>query len=129
MNDISALRVSSEPSSGAKQQPGATRPDTGANPRRSIYLTPRQFEVLHLLCEGLPNKLICRRLNIAGATAKVHISSIFRELGVSGRLQAVVTARRLGFAEGCSDSWERGSADAGGSTGAGNAPRALRRAA
>src|SRR5262245_45914011 len=35
------------------------------NPPR---LTPRQLQVLKLLCEGLPNKLICRRLNIASGT-------------------------------------------------------------
>jgi DNA-binding NarL/FixJ family response regulator len=55
--------------------------------------TPRQQEVLALLCEGLPNKLICRALNIATGTVKVHISCILRELGVTSRLQAVVVSR------------------------------------
>ena len=63
----------------------------------SPHLTPRQQEVLALLCEGLPNKLICRRLNIATGTVKVHISVILRELGASSRLQAVVMARRWGL--------------------------------
>jgi DNA-binding NarL/FixJ family response regulator len=62
------------------------------------HLTPRQLEVLALLCEGLPNKLICRRLNIATGTVKVHISCILRELGVTSRLQAVVAAGSLGLA-------------------------------
>ena len=61
------------------------------------HLTPRQLEVLALLCEGLPNKLICRRLNICTGTVKVHIGSILRELGVSSRLQAVVAAHRCGL--------------------------------
>ena len=61
------------------------------------HLTPRQLEVLLLLCEGLPNKLICRRLNIATGTVKVHISVILRELGVTSRLQAVVAASRSGL--------------------------------
>lgn len=64
-----------------------------AEPRRQVHLTPRQRDVLALLCEGLPNKLICRRLNISSGTVKAHISSILRELGVSSRLQAVVAAR------------------------------------
>ena len=55
--------------------------------------TPRQQEVLALLCEGLPNKLICRALNIATGTVKVHISCILRELGVTSRLQAVVVSQ------------------------------------
>ncbi len=59
--------------------------------------TPRQLEVLALLCEGLPNKSICRRLNIATGTVKVHISCIFRELGVTSRLQAVVEAQSSGL--------------------------------
>jgi DNA-binding CsgD family transcriptional regulator len=62
-----------------------------------VHLTQRQLDVLALLCEGLPNKLICRRLNIATGTVKVHISCILRELGVRSRLEAVVTARRHGL--------------------------------
>ena len=62
-----------------------------------VHLTPRQLEVLALLCEGLPNKMICRRLNICTGTVKVHIGSILRELGVSSRLQAVVAAHRCGL--------------------------------
>ncbi len=62
-----------------------------------LHLTPRQLEVLLLLCEGLPNKLIARRLSISTATVKVHIGSILRELRVSSRLQAVVAARRAGL--------------------------------
>lgn len=58
-----------------------------------VHLTARQLEVFGLLCEGLPNKLICRRLNIAAGTVKTHISSILKELGVSSRLQVVVWAR------------------------------------
>jgi DNA-binding NarL/FixJ family response regulator len=63
-------------------------------------LTPRQIEVLALLCQGLPNKLICRQLNIAAGTVKTHISSILRELGVTSRVQAVVRAHRSGIGSG-----------------------------
>jgi DNA-binding CsgD family transcriptional regulator len=62
-----------------------------------VRLTPRQLEVLALLCEGLPNKLICRQLSISAGTVKAHISGILRELGVTSRLQAVVAARRCGL--------------------------------
>jgi DNA-binding CsgD family transcriptional regulator len=67
-----------------------------ANPSR-VRLTPRQLEVLALLCQGLPNKLICRRLDISAGTVKAHISSILRELGVASRLQAVVEASNRGL--------------------------------
>ncbi len=49
-------------------------------------LTRRQLEVLALLCEGLQNKQIARRLNIAGATVKIHVANILRTLNVSNRL-------------------------------------------
>lgn len=74
-------------------------PDVTHDHRKAppVHLTPRQLEVLSLLCEGLPNKLICRQLNIATGTVKVHISVILRELGVTSRLQAVVAASRWGL--------------------------------
>jgi len=88
---VGALRA--EPAPGpARAGPSGTNP--GAN---SAQFTPRQLEVLALLCEGLPNKLICRRLNIASGTVKVHISCILKGLGVTSRLQAVVAARSLGI--------------------------------
>ena len=62
-----------------------------------VHLTRRQLEVLSLLCEGLPNKVICRQLNISTGTVKVHISFILKQLGVSSRLQAVVAALRRGL--------------------------------
>src|SRR5262245_24315039 len=80
--------------SAAVSSPASAGEHPGVNPP---HLTPRQMEVLILLCEGLPNKLICRRLNIATGTVKVHISGILRELGVTSRLQAVVAARRCGL--------------------------------
>ena len=60
-------------------------------------LTPRQLEVLALLCEGLPNKLIGRRLNIACGTVKIHVMQILRTLDVSSWLQAVIAVRSLGI--------------------------------
>ena len=76
------------------------------------YLTPRQLEVLSWLCEGLPNKLIARRLNISAATVKVHVGSILRELGVSSRLQAVVLARARGLLDDSPAHWPGYAAEA-----------------
>lgn len=75
----------------------APRPYDGHGNHLPVHLTPRQLEVLSLLGEGLPNKLICRRLNISTGTVKIHISCILRELGVTSRLQAVVSAQRCGL--------------------------------
>jgi DNA-binding NarL/FixJ family response regulator len=75
----------------------ASREQHNARSAPSAHLTGRQLQVLALLCEGLSNKLICRRLNISSGTVKAHISSILRELGVASRLQAVVVARSQGL--------------------------------
>jgi len=66
-------------------------------------LTPRQRDVLAMLCEGLPNKLIARRLNISNGTVKVHIVHILRTLKVANRVQAVLAAHSLGFNPGGSE--------------------------
>jgi len=60
-------------------------------------ITPRQLEVLALLVQGIPNKLICRSLAMAEGTLKTHVATIYRELGVSNRAQAGCAARRLGL--------------------------------
>ena len=77
--------------------PRSGSPAAAGGQGAALHLTPRQLEVLSLLGEGLPNKLICRQLNISAGTVKVHISCILRELGVTSRLQAVVWARRHGL--------------------------------
>jgi DNA-binding NarL/FixJ family response regulator len=64
---------------------------------RPVHLTPRERDVLALLCEGLPNKWIARRLGIAPTTVKVHVSKIFRTLNVSNRLNAVLRTRAWGL--------------------------------
>jgi DNA-binding NarL/FixJ family response regulator len=60
-------------------------------------LTERQWEVLWLLLEGLSNKQICRSLDLAEATVKVHVRAILRELGARSRAEAIVVASRLGI--------------------------------
>jgi DNA-binding NarL/FixJ family response regulator len=57
-------------------------------------LTPREDEVLSLLAEGLPNKLIARRLDISEKTVKAHLTSIFQRIGVTDRTQAALWAAR-----------------------------------
>lgn len=58
-------------------------------------LTERQVEVLRLLSNGKPNKLIARDLGISEGTVKIHLAAIFRALNVRNRTEAVVASRRL----------------------------------
>jgi NarL family two-component system response regulator LiaR len=57
-------------------------------------LTARELDVLRLLADGLPNKLIARELGIAERTVKTHVSSILAKLGVTDRTQAALYAVR-----------------------------------
>ena len=56
-------------------------------------LTRREREVLALLATGVANKQIARRLDIAEATVKAHLTRIFQQLGVTDRTQAALWAR------------------------------------
>lgn len=60
-------------------------------------LTPRQIEVLHLMGQGLSNKGICRQLNLAEGTVKLHVTAIMRALNTDNRTQAVIEATRRGL--------------------------------
>lgn len=56
------------------------------------HFTPRQREVLEQLCTGKSNKQIARALGMAEATVKLHLTEIFKTLGVTTRYQAVMKA-------------------------------------
>jgi DNA-binding NarL/FixJ family response regulator len=60
-----------------------------------VGLTPRQGEVLALLLQGLPNKLIARQLNLSVETVKDHVAAVLRALGVSSRTQAVLAVSQM----------------------------------
>jgi DNA-binding NarL/FixJ family response regulator len=67
--------------------------DVNAEPRP--LLTVRQREVLKYLSQGLPTKLIARRLELSEYTIKEHIALIFQALHVHNRTEAVICASRL----------------------------------
>lgn len=70
-----------------------TSDDASARP----VLSPREAEVLALLAEGAPNKVIARRLNISVHTAKFHVAAILVKLGAANRTDAIATAMRQGL--------------------------------
>lgn len=55
-------------------------------------LSKREYEILYLLASGYKNKEIGDRLFISEKTVKNHITSIYKKLGVEGRVQAVIFA-------------------------------------
>jgi len=60
-------------------------------------LTPRELEVLRLLAEGKPNKLIAADLGIGEVTVKSHVRAIFTKLNVLSRTEAIAAASRSGL--------------------------------
>ncbi|MDE3137229.1 MAG: response regulator transcription factor [Acidobacteriota bacterium] len=60
-------------------------------------LSPRESEVLALLAQGLPNKIIADRLGISGHTVKFHVSTILSKLGASSRTEAVAKGFKDGL--------------------------------
>ena len=80
-------------------QPSEASP-APADPSRSLdglrnLLTERQIDVMRLLSQGKPNKLIARDLGISEGTVKIHLAAIFRALNVRNRVEAVVASRKL----------------------------------
>jgi len=71
-----------------------------SEPDPLAVLSAREREVLALLLEGLPNKLIARRLEISEKTVKSHLTRVFREIGVTDRTQAALWAERHGLGKG-----------------------------
>lgn len=60
-------------------------------------LSPREIEVLRMLAEGLPNKIIAYRLGISEHTVKFHLTSLFSKLNVGSRTEAVTVGIRQGL--------------------------------
>jgi DNA-binding NarL/FixJ family response regulator len=58
-----------------------------------IRLSPREREVLALVGRSMANKQIARALGITEHTVKVHLTSIFRRLGVNDRISAALWAK------------------------------------
>jgi DNA-binding NarL/FixJ family response regulator len=62
---------------------------------QELGLTERQAQVLARIAQGKPNKVICRELNLAVGTVKIHVSAVLKALKVSNRTQAAIAVRAL----------------------------------
>ena len=76
-------------------------------PLESLGLTPRQTEVLGLLLQGKPNKLIARDLNLSVETVKDHVAAVLRTLNVSSRTQAVLAVGQMSRQQGGMHGWRK----------------------
>jgi DNA-binding NarL/FixJ family response regulator len=72
-------------------------PVGGAADPAEFGLTERQSEVLALMTRGKSNRDIAEQLGLSEGTVKIHITAIFKALGVSSRTQALVAVARYGI--------------------------------
>ncbi len=61
------------------------------------HLTPRETEVLHVLCLGYSYKMIADELSISDETVRQHLKNIYRKLEVHSKSEAVARAFRDGL--------------------------------
>jgi DNA-binding NarL/FixJ family response regulator len=93
---VRGIRIAAE--GGSPLDPRAARSllEAKSAPDPLAGISPRERDVLALLVSGMPNKLIARRLGISEKTVKSHLTSIFREIGVTDRVQAILWVERHG---------------------------------
>ena len=73
------------------------RENNGSASKIKSLLTPRQLDVLRLMGQGKPNKIIARELDLSEGTVKLHVTSILKALNVTNRTGAVIAGRNLGL--------------------------------
>ncbi|MGH3458029.1 response regulator [Aeromicrobium sp.] len=68
----------------------AARPTTAGPPAPD--LTPRESEVLALVCRGLTNKAVAGELHLGVETVKTYVGRLFQKYGVESRVALVIAA-------------------------------------
>lgn len=63
--------------------------------RETSRLTPRERDVVRLICQGMKNKQIAAKLGITPGTVKVHLMHIFEKTGLKDRFALAVHGRSL----------------------------------
>jgi DNA-binding NarL/FixJ family response regulator len=71
-----------------------------ASSRPFAELTPREFDILDLVAQGLDNQAIARRLVLSPKTVRNHVSNVLTKLHVADRSQAIVLSRQRGLGQG-----------------------------
>jgi DNA-binding NarL/FixJ family response regulator len=98
---LESLRRALElPAAEPRPAPGSVRMSDAEIHEAISTMSPRQLQVLRLLVRGLPNKEICRELDVTENTIKIHIGAVLRALCSRTRTEAVARAGRIGFGAG-----------------------------
>jgi len=70
----------------------SARARTKPPPARAERLTPREWQIIAVVIAGARNRDVSARVNVSEATVKRDLSSVFRKLGVSSRLELAMCA-------------------------------------
>ena len=81
----------------AENTPAAAAPTRPLMTAAEAGLSPREYEVLQLMAEGLSNQEIADQLFLSVHTIKTHTSNLYSKLDVKRRTQAVQEARDRGL--------------------------------
>ncbi|AWN39048.1 helix-turn-helix transcriptional regulator [Methylobacterium radiodurans] len=73
------------------------RPDREGGDAAAPNLTVRERQILNLICSGLDDDAIARKLGLSRNTVRNHGAALYRKLGVHRRTEAVVWGRENGF--------------------------------
>jgi DNA-binding NarL/FixJ family response regulator len=100
--------LGSDPPPPAPSSPGAqliheqasAAPFQKTDSLEGLSLTPRQTDVLALLLQGKPNKVIARELGVSVETVKDHVAAVLKALGVNSRTQAVLAVGQMSQRQG-----------------------------
>ena len=65
------------------------------NRKTAPRFTPRERDIVGLVCRGMKNKEIAEELYITPGTVKVHLMHIFEKAGVKDRFELAVQGRQL----------------------------------
>jgi FixJ family two-component response regulator len=100
--DAEALLATVEEALSRSDEPGEAPLDLKGFKTRQALLTQREREVLALLLEGLPTKLIAHQLRISSRTAEHHRAAVIQKMqarNISHLMRMAFIARNLNGAE------------------------------
>ena len=92
----SLLEVMDRTMAGESLYPDRT-PETRLGQVSSTQLTPREIEVLRLVCEGLEYEEIAAELGISSRTVKRFVSSLLEKTGYSNRPRLAIAVTKKNF--------------------------------
>lgn len=92
-----ANRSSVDVSRGVLDEPSNRLSKKADDDSTSLGLTDRQMEALGLMVRGKSNRDIASLLGLSEGTVKIHLSRIFKRLGVSSRTQAMLAVAKRGI--------------------------------